>query len=56
VFYCVGVAGITWLIVWKFTLLNDSDLKEEKSNELPTSGNKLLSVPWRSLLSHCPLW
>ena len=55
-FYCVGIAGITWLIIWKFTLLNHTDIKEAKSNEIPTSGNKFLSVPWLSLLSHCPLW
>ena len=55
-FYCVGIAGITWLIIWKFTLLHNSDLKEAKSNEIPTSGNKFLSVPWLALLSHCPLW
>ncbi|CAB3993200.1 Solute carrier family 17 member 9 [Paramuricea clavata] len=55
-FYCIGIAGITWLIIWKVTLLRNSDLKHSNDvQELPSNSNKVFSVPWLSVLSHCPL-
>ena len=56
-FYCIGIAGITWLIIWKVTLLRNSDLKHSNDvQESPSNSNKPFSVPWLSVLSHCPLW
>ncbi|XP_028408608.1 solute carrier family 17 member 9-like [Dendronephthya gigantea] len=56
-FYCVGIAGITWLIIWRFTLFNRGDLKQPNDEQgQQSSGSKFLSVPWLSFLSHCPLW
>ena len=57
VFYCVGIAGTIWLIVWKITLLSDNNSKQLNCvQDLLSDSNKLFSVPWLSVLSHCPLW
>ena len=59
VFYCIGIAGFFWIFLWKLLLLGNSDLEHVEMkdvDELTTSRNKLLSVPWTDILFHPPLW